>query len=1008
MKIWICICLLFLVHSILNLLDKRYEVIYSLDEHGNITDSIYILACVKVRLIANYAKKSKIDLDQLSSNLYRHLEHKFGNISGDHSKDHHSQTNLAALILDQVRSRNYLYISNLVCIITSDYKQQNEAQHLLGPESLRLVFKEDSFNVFHMDHDSSVQQLNVYSKASPYSNCSEDAHSDYASLYECFKNPNRFGKYIYHGHEDGLVLTDYDDTARQVVEHEYKCSERYLKNECRLVYLVPYVGGKRFEIDNKNIKAHPALNALDYWSQLIGLSCLVVGFSFLDLFNKLFKLVSSKIANNSSELIHFSPNSRLCRIGCINTIKLIAFINARQIRMATLRSCLLFIRLSILLIGLIFSLYLYTMMLRDYRNQIVDPIVKQSIANLIKPEEMHLVICVNLEYILRNQADETSSKKSHFNKSNFYSYMTLSEIEAETERGLTNTLVDLHLSFQNKAFPVEWSLKNRTLFRRHQNELSRCYQVVVRPFEAKFMQLISITKMVVKLRVPFRLYLLSRQERFSSKSFHFSGMHSFFKKVSKKLKSNRRTRCVDYEVTYRERNCTSRPNCVERCTHRKFINRHRNISVGTSDHPLVIDRIFFSDKEWAIAHPTEDKEAYESILSECQNKFSAAKQCKTVKYMPYFNLHQDTVKELSFDLYYDLVRSDEEQPSGYELLLDILNIQSILFGLTVLKLLKILRRFIQIKLKLNGGKVTTLIIYLLCSVGFVWHVYHIFDVIINGELTFSQHYTVAPFIVMPEMVFCFEIDRRLVDENHKLTGAYLEQVTSHLTPEKIFKSIRYLNESNRWADFRSVETFFFVASKCFSIALNITYPHRNFLFYIRNIVLKIYFNRKFIEQINEEKKKILFFTKTEGTLYFNKVIPLNYKEDQKSLSVVQIFYSLRYDWKFYLIKNPSALFFDETFINDSDAYLKRLCTKFGQTLDVATLNLFLKRQLFNREIRDDLFEIYQKLIQNQSDHNSPLNPNYERDFSIYHLTKEISTSNQFKLMYRIFFFKVSI
>ena len=68
-----------------------------------------------------------------------------------------------------------------------------------------------------------------------------------------------------------------------------------------------------------------------------------------------------------------------------------------------------------------------------------------------------------------------------------------------------------------------------------------------------------------------------------------------------------------------------------------------------------------------------------------------------------------------------------------------------------------------------------------------------------------------------------------------------------------------------------------------------------------------------------------------------------------------------------------------------------------------TLKHFLTDEHLRYEIRDDLFEMYLDLVQNKSDHDSPVNLNYERDFSVYHVTKK--TSSDFNLVYRIFFFK---
>ena len=248
---------------------------------------------------------------------------------------------------------------------------------------------------------------------------------------------------------------------------------------------------------------------------------------------------------------------------------------------------------------------------------------------------------------------------------------------------------------------------------------------------------------------------------------------------------------------------------MERCAHRDFIHQHRNITAGTFNHPLVIDRAFFSDYEWATAYLVEHKAAHENVTDECEKKIPSDKYCHRTQFLYYFNTLPDAANELTFDLYYDVMRMEEEQTSVYKLLLDILNIQSIFFGLTVFRLLNLLHGFVRSRLNARKGrKIVLLVIYLICSAGFVWHVSHIFKLIISGKLTYSQHYEIFKEVRMPESVFCLELDKRLIDPNHRLTGNYLERLTSDLSAKKIFQNITYLDESNRFNQFRSVKSFF--------------------------------------------------------------------------------------------------------------------------------------------------------------------------------------------------------
>ena len=107
------------------------------------------------------------------------------------------------------------------------------------------------------------------------------------------------------------------------------------------------------------------------------------------------------------------------------------------------------------------------------------------------------------------------------------------------------------------------------------------------------------------------------------------------------------------------------------------------------------------------------------------------------------------------------------------------------------------------------NKIAWFLIYLLCSIGASWHTYHIFHLIISGELVPTRYYKLIEQIEMPEMMFCLQINKK-IDKNQKLTGTYLEELTSELTPQKIFNNITYLNESNEWMpfDLTQVKRFF--------------------------------------------------------------------------------------------------------------------------------------------------------------------------------------------------------
>lgn len=117
----------------------------------------------------------------------------------------------------------------------------------------------------------------------------------------------------------------------------------------------------------------------------------------------------------------------------------------------------------------------------------------------------------------------------------------------------------------------------------------------------------------------FSLFLLEVDDVLTGNSFLYSGKFAFIKKKIKRSKRN--GKCVDFEKTYRQLNCTSKRHCLDRCIARLFINKHHNIIVGDGMHPLVVDKDQFSLDEWQTSYPIISlfDEAYQEISRQCKN-----------------------------------------------------------------------------------------------------------------------------------------------------------------------------------------------------------------------------------------------------------------------------------------------------------------------------------------------------------------------------------------------------
>lgn len=419
--------------------------------------------------------------------------------------------------------------------------------------------------------------------------------------------------------------------------------------------------------------------------------------------------------------------------------------------------------------------------------------------------------------------------------------------------------------------------------------------------------------------------------------------------------------------------------CIDRCAARKSLETFGKIS--TSSY-FITNKEFFTEKEWSENY-LDFSYDLSNIIKNCTNQFAELKLCNEVKYEPgsATNRLPNTV---SLELYHPLVSSVEVEPSWYKLLLDLLTVQSLIFGFTAIQLLTI------------GGKLPLLFVYLVCLFGFSWHTYHVFDLAISSELTPSQFYEAPERMRMPEVLFCFQIDTSLINESSKLTGHYLEQLTSDMTAESIFDHIAYLNDS-KWislskeSGFRDsaalqISTFFFLDCKCFNIWLNEIYHRNEFHFSSDPKVLQINFSKHAKDRFHSKVQHTHFMTKSRGKLELSKIakIAIDFNESQISVSheAQEVAYEDRFNTLKRLFKDPLSLFQDEYDANDVDLFARRLLVGFLEAHRKVTRNLPIGKSLFKYEIDDRLFEEY--FNQTQA---VPMrtNFNYRREFAVNHL-----------------------
>ena len=819
----------------------------------------------------------------------------------------------------------------------------------------KFAFENKTYQLFHLHNFITVaDQLVVLNELKPYSNCVDRRYSKFACLNQCFKSKFKLSRYYFSANEMGKLELNYDANNNSIIEHEAYCFKSVCKAEdCKLVNFINSIS--KYDSKTTTFKAEPSIS--DYWIQLAALVLFFLNLSFYAILKRLFKFLIAKSKKNSRKNYLFSA------------------------------------KLIILLASLIYYCYLNAQLILNYKDKQENQIKKEAVINILKPEVLNYVICVPVLNIV------LSNYSSRYPFSDYFKNMTFLQLEAATDQGFEETVEEIYLEFVNKKFKTNWHLKSNVLFRKDYFILQdRCFQLEVRPNELKYQNLLSFSELIFKFKHPFyQLFILSKSENFNSQSFYYTGYHNFVKKVTKRLKSNKKNRCINYDEEYSS--CNSQANCIDRCVNIAFARSYKNITIYS-----IIEKAHFTESEWSNLYASENQANYNRTKKECEQKFKDL-DCNAIQFEA--NVRIDTKYNFTekIMIYYDEIKLIEEETSFYKLLLEICTLQSTFYGLNVLKLLLIIYYFLKTKFRLRRKKIYLFTIYLACSAGLAFNTLYIVSEIINGELIYSQHYEEIKSIEMPEMLFCFDIQFIEIDENRKLTFSYLNKLTSHLNLETIFKNISYLSSSNKWITFESnysnsefqISTLYFLGKKCFKIKQEIEYDRDQFYFSSAK-VLKIFFNH------SDANKEIRFYfmTRTKNTFEFSKINNLDF--NYKYLFTEQTFEITYYD-KFHRFKNLLALFYAENNLNDANEYLYRLI---NNKWNIKTISLLIESNDFNLKIDEDLFEQFISQTQNQTDRNTALN--YRRHFMISHLARKNPNKNrnEYDFTFSLMFLKKKI
>ena len=836
------------------------------------------------------------------------------------------------MILNRTESGGYLVLNRRICLIAKNPKEVKDIKYFLGSRKfVEMVFLIKSDTFEFIRLENSPDHIEQKIVLKKGRPYSEC--SEINSKFRCLNEcfKMRFRLARYFYESNETGAIQLNFSDNETIqENERNCFEHCKRENCKLVQLNSVIRSRQ----PKALEAQPVLSALDFWVQIIG-----VIFSFVGLFFDLFASVT----------IQFTKS---------------------EVRQKKVRVGLFHLNLAILLLNLAYCGYLCVQVALDQQADSLPE--REKTRSLVQPKIVHLAICV----VIREYVGLAYEEK------------TLLDIETATDRALDDTLEGIYMSDGGRSFRIDYQVHHRKiLFRIMNTNLRRCFPLSIRPV---YRTISSNPKLTIKYKdsIP-SVYVLSEEGNLNDKSFEYDSF-AFQKRIVKRLKSKG---CADYKYS----NCTGRQNCLDRCMARKFMDRFNRTTFGRypDDHP-VIDRDWFSSFEWNTSHPMElnDSIILNHVRSECGKEIPDAKACNDTEFEETVRIINRDVRINEIDLQFDVVRLVEELPSSHQMALDLLSIQSIFFGFTLLKLFWVVYQFRKPKWRLRHDKTVWSLVCLLCSLGCSWNTIRMLDVIVNGELVPTEHYEMAERVQMPAMLFCLRIDEKLIDRNHQLTGGYLEEMTANITKESTFKSITYLNESNAWTpfDFDLIERFFLLNMKCFRVDIDQGYDRNQFHFLDDRLVLKVNFG----EMEDARSRFVHFMTQSRETGESSRLLTMKLWENYGYGVVVKP--KCRVDHELSLYEHKDRFrFFRRHFLSpqedDVSGLHKHLLELQGNKHELRTLKLPMKEQHFDWEVNEDLFEqLYSVQMRKNRGNYRQLSANYRQAFMANHLRKTYSDS----------------
>lgn len=709
-----------------------------------------------------------------------------------------------------------------------------------------------------------------------------------------------------------------------------------------------------------------------YYLQLFGLLTLFCGTSILRLLPALLSLAVSKCRK------HHLRYYRLLRVFWVVYPK---------------------IKFTLTFFSFLFVLNLSLIMVDEFKLNSRYPNMTRTLNYTSEP--FSVVVCFPVECFAHGK---TGEKKS----SSYLEEHDLQWIEDHTINLSTTEISKMQLFSAKKLVKTSFAISPDVLFKNSTFEkdacLSRCFRIEIEVQDSHLMPLFY-------LRIEFKtakneLFLIEKNRNFTSGLVDFRGLFYPFKMTKKYSKKSKKSRCRDYS---KEHGCDSRRSCYDRCLNRKFIENYGSLPLHSIFSKNNLPPFISSGKDVYFS------ETVDRAIEECCSDLFNQTDCYDVIFDESYELVHS--KRENFTLirltYLNIVKTElEYEPT--KTLLDLISLASIFFSLNVTDSLTtgffVLSKIFRIK----WHRAYNAVIMLLSLAGFLVHVVLVFQSKIRGDLSESGYFEMPPRYSLPSPIFCFPFPRT-IDENHRVTGEYLNDLSSNLTFKDVFSKIVYYNgsyetvlnisqlEFTKGSNFYrnwdlKLTHFYFTGLKCFKVRLRFYYWLDKLISALDKNVLKIHLKRSLKES------DLFFFHQQQDS---NEIGSGSWYSIGKSHETPDSHFSYNIEFElfsitrvdnFELFKDPRSLFSKQIKVNDPT----EMGQQFKEDCSRTTDNLLLDSD-FGLEMDNELSQQFFRQIKSASDQTRFKSQNFEKDVAnvfnhIFHSSDSPDFSFSFSLL----------